>query len=204
MELNPPEIPFLSNIGFMLTYKCTIACPHCIVEAGPHRTEEMLLEDCLDWIEQARSYRAGHIQGLALTGGEPFYSLDRLERISAHAAALGFTISVVSNAFWATSRDAALEALAQLPAISMISLSTDVYHQVSIPFECIKHATAAARELGMLYNIAVCTDAEDDPQYQRILERSARDRRRGACQAVDHLSGGDEPRRTSSASTILR
>lgn len=52
----------------MLTYKCTIACPHCIVEAGPHRKEEMRLDEALDWIKQAKAYRNGHIIGLALTG----------------------------------------------------------------------------------------------------------------------------------------
>ena len=72
MDINSPELPFLSNIGFMLTYKCTIACSHCIVKAGPHRKEEMRLEHSLAWIEQARSYRDGHIKGLALTGGEDY------------------------------------------------------------------------------------------------------------------------------------
>jgi len=38
------ELPFLSNIGLMLTYHCTTACPHCVVEAGPHRKEEMSLK----------------------------------------------------------------------------------------------------------------------------------------------------------------
>ena len=63
MDTNIPNPPFLANIGFMLTYKCTIACPHCVVDAGPHRKEEMSLEHSFDWIEQARNYRDGHIKG---------------------------------------------------------------------------------------------------------------------------------------------
>jgi len=170
MDANPPELPFLSNIGFMLTYKCTIACPHCIVEAGPHRKEEMRLDQALAWIEQASSYREGHIKGLALTGGEPFYNLPDLTRLSEYGEALGFTVSVVTNAFWASTRDAALSALSKVPAIQMISVSTDVYHQKSIPFEYIKHAVWAARELGRSYNIAVCTDNEEDQHYRKVVE----------------------------------
>lgn len=170
MDTNPPELPFLSNIGLMLTYRCTIACPHCIVEAGPHRREEMRLEHSLAWIEQASTYRGGHIKGLALTGGEPFYNLENLAQISAYGRALGFIVSAVTNAFWASTKDMALSVLSRLPAIQMISISTDVYHQKSIPFDYIKNAVWAARELGRLYNIAVCTDNEEDQQYQKIIE----------------------------------
>ena len=169
VETNPPELPFLSNIGLMLTYRCTVACPHCIVEAGPHRKEEMRVEDALAWIEQASAYRHGHIKGLALTGGEPFYDLEKLAQISAFGAALGFIVSVVTNAFWASTKDAALSILSKLPAIRMISISTDVYHQKSIPLDHVKNAVWAAGELGRLYNIAVCTDNEEDPQHQKTI-----------------------------------
>jgi MoaA/NifB/PqqE/SkfB family radical SAM enzyme len=170
MDIIPAELPFLSNIGFMLTYKCPIACPHCIVEAGPHRKEEICLEHCLTWIEQASTYRGGHIKGLALTGGEPFYNLEALAQISAYGQALGFIVSVVTNAFWATTRPEALSVLSKLPAVRMLSISTDVYHQKAIPFDHIKNAVWAAKELGRPYNIAVCTDNEKDQQYQKIIE----------------------------------
>jgi len=169
MDTNVPKPPFLVNIGFMLTYKCTIACPHCVVEAGPHRKEEMRLEHSLAWIEQASNYRDGHIKGIALTGGEPFYNLENLAQISAYCKSLGLIVSVVTNAFWASTRDEALSVLSKLPAIQMISISTDVYHQKSIPFDYIKNAVWAARELERLYNIAVCTDSEEDQQYQKII-----------------------------------
>ena len=169
METDTAALPFLGNIGLMLTYRCTTACPHCVVEAGPHRREELGLDHSLALIGEARDYRSGHITGLALTGGEPFYNLDHLARISGYGLRLGFVVSVVTNAFWATSRRSALEALKKVPAIRLISISTDVYHQKAIPFEHVKNATWAARELDRLYSIAVCTDNEEDEQYQSIL-----------------------------------
>jgi MoaA/NifB/PqqE/SkfB family radical SAM enzyme len=165
------ELPFLKNIGLMLTYKCTTACPHCIVKAGPHRTEEVLIEDAVNWIEQAAGYRAGYIQGLALTGGEPFYNLDLLRRISDLGDELGMVISVVSNAFWATSKQAALQMLTSVPAIRMISLSTDVYHQKTIPFDHVINAIEAAEECGLLYSVAICTDRIDNIEYKKTLAR---------------------------------
>jgi|GEM_PF-316513 len=169
MDDTSRELPFLSNIGLMLTYKCTIACPHCIVEAGPHRTEEMPLEECLAWIDQARTYRDGHIKGLALTGGEPFYDVEKLSRISEYGQSLGFIVSAVTNAFWASSKDIAMSILSDLPAIRMISISTDAYHQKFIPFDRVRNLVWAALELGRFYNIAVCTDSKDDPEFRKIM-----------------------------------
>lgn len=163
------ELPFLKNIGLMMTYKCTTACPHCIVKAGPSRTEEVLIEDAINWIEQAATYRAGHIKGLALTGGEPFYNLDLLRKISDLGDKLEMVVSVVSNAFWATSKQAAVQMLTSLPAIRMISLSTDVYHQKTISFNHVINAIEAAKECGLLYNVAVCTDHIDDIEYKKTL-----------------------------------
>lgn len=169
MKTDPAALPFLGNIGLMLTYRCTTACPHCVVEAGPHRHEELGLEQSLALVDAATAYRNGHIKGLALTGGEPFYNLDHLAQISEHGLRQGFVVSVVTNAFWAASRRSALETLKKVPAIRLISISTDVYHQRAIPFEYVQNATRAARELGRLYSIAICTDNEENAQYQNIL-----------------------------------
>ncbi|MGD8397578.1 MAG: radical SAM protein [Anaerolineae bacterium] len=169
MDCTTTELPFLNSIGLMLTYHCTIACPHCIVEAGPHRSEEVPLDLCFDWIEQIAAYGAGSVKGLALTGGEPFHDLDRLVQVSDYGHELGLVVSAVSNAFWAPSREAALAVLSRLPAVQMLSLSTDAYHQRAIPFEHVENAVWAARQLGIGYNIAVCTDHEEDETYRRIM-----------------------------------
>lgn len=173
MDASTPDPPFLGNIGLMMTYKCTIGCPHCIVEAGPNRKEEIRESQALAWIDQARAYGGGRVKGLALTGGEPFHNLEMLARVSSHARKRGFIISAVTNAFWASTRQAALEVLARVPAIDMICISTDVYHQRFVPFEHARNAAWAAKELGRLYSYAVCTDNEDDPQYRAIVDELA-------------------------------
>ena len=164
------EVPFLSNVGMMLTYKCTIACPHCIVKAGPNRKEEMTLELAHQWLDQIKSYRDGFVCGISLTGGEPFYNLEYLIDVSDYAHKLGFIVSVVSNAYWASSKEEAFEILGRCSSIQLISISTDNPHQQFIPFENIKNAVWAAKKLGKLYNVAVATENANSPEYIRLID----------------------------------
>lgn len=165
------EMPFLRNIGFVMTYKCQVACPHCIIEAGPHRKEEISIRDAFAWIRQVASYRDGYIKVLSLTGGEPFYNIDHLKKISAFGENNGLLVSVVTNAFWAFTKEEAVKRLKELRSIKMLAISTDVYHQESIPFERVKNAILAAKECGVPYNIAVCTENEDDIKYKEIVKK---------------------------------
>lgn len=176
---NDPDIPFLKNIGLMQTYRCNIACPHCLVEAGPHRNEEMRYKDSINWLDQARSFRGGFIQGLALTGGEPFYNFQLLNKVSEYGKKSGFTVSAVTNAFWATSKDNAVSVLKSLPAIRMLCISTDEFHLKSIPFENITNAVYAAEKCDTCYSLAICTPDFEDPKFLRILKK------------VSELTGGD-------------
>ncbi len=105
------ELPFLTSFGFMLTYKCTIACPHCIVKAGPHRTEEMTAEDAFHWLDQIKAFTDTRKinAGISLTGGEPFYNRELLKQVADYAGEKGFLVSVVSNAYWASTRGRSTE-----------------------------------------------------------------------------------------------
>lgn len=165
------EMPFLRNIGLIMTYRCQVACPHCIIEAGPERKEEMLLSDAFDWIQQIANYRNGHIKILSLTGGEPFYNTDILKKASTFGETRGLLVSAVTNAFWATTQKEAVRILKELPAIKMLAISTDVYHQESIPFERVKNAVWAAKECDIPYNISVCTENEEDKGYREVLKK---------------------------------
>ncbi len=164
------EVPFLSNVGLMLTYKCTIACPHCIVKAGPDRKEEMALQSAYKWLDQIRAFRDGFVCGVSLTGGEPFYNMSHLISIADYAHNLGFIVSVVSNAYWATSREEALRILKLCSSIQMISISADVPHQKYISFENVKNAIWAAKKSGKLYNIAVATESMESPVYLKLMD----------------------------------
>lgn len=164
------EVPFLSNVGIMLTYKCTIACPHCIVSAGPNRKEEMTIESACNWLDQIKAYRDGFVCGISLTGGEPFYNLQHLIKVANHSYNLGFITTVVSNAYWATSKEEALRVLSLCDSIQMISISTDLSHQQFIPIEYVRNAIWAAKKLNKIYNVAVATESENSPEYLSLID----------------------------------
>ncbi len=170
MAASITEAPFLTNIGFLITYRCQIACPHCVVHAGPHRGEEMALEDTTNWIRQASAYAGGHIKAACFTGGEPFYDLPKLKRLCGFAVAHGMVPTVVSNAFWADTEDHAMNALESLP-LQVISISADAHHQSQIPFANVRNALLAAKRLDLIYNVAVCTEDESDPAHQDFIRR---------------------------------
>lgn len=130
----------------------------------------MGLEEALDWIRQVSSYRNKYILSLGLTGGEPFYDLDRLEVISNYARKLGLFVTTVTNAFWAPTRERALEVMQRIEGIQFVSLSTDVEHLKKIPMENITNAAWAARETGHLYDLAICTDSKTDSSFLRLMD----------------------------------
>jgi pyruvate-formate lyase-activating enzyme len=164
-------VPFLSNIGLLMTYKCQVACPHCIVQASPHRREQVRREEAFAWVTQLRAYRDGWVRILALTGGEPFYDLDLLRTVAGVARGCGLTVSVVTNAFWASSVEKAVRVLAELSDISNVAFSTDVYHQLAIPLEHVRNGVIAASLCRKPYLISVCTANKRDEAYLATLRQ---------------------------------
>lgn len=166
------ELPFLSNFGLMLTYKCTISCPHCIVKAGPHRIEEMKIEDALSWIDQIETFTKQRkiVAGISLTGGEPFYNQELLKNVADYSACKGFVVSVVTNGYWATTRERALEIVSSLNSIEFFLISTDLYHEKFIPISNIKNVVFACKKLGKEYNIAITTSSEEDSSYLELID----------------------------------
>jgi MoaA/NifB/PqqE/SkfB family radical SAM enzyme len=130
--------------------------------------------DFFRWAGQAAAYRNGQISTVCFTGGEPFYDIGKLRRMSRFAASLGMVSTVVTNGFWAESSGVAREVLEGLPDIRAVSVSTDEHHLMHIPFARVENALRAARDAGLVYHAAVCTESESDPGYLRLraeLER---------------------------------
>jgi MoaA/NifB/PqqE/SkfB family radical SAM enzyme len=168
------DIGFLTNMGLMMTYRCQVACPHCVVEAGPHRTEEVDLAEAKGWVAQMAGYRNGRVQVLSLTGGEPFCAVRKLREISDFAANLGLVVTVATNALWATSSATALRMLRSLRGVCMIGISADPYHQGVIPFDRVVNAIDAAKSRGIPHRVLVATESETDPEYLFFMDRLKR------------------------------
>jgi hypothetical protein len=129
------------------------------------------LLNAFDWIEQISKYRDGYIKVLTLTGGEPFYDPEKLNKISSFADNKGLFVWSVTNAFWAITPEDAIDILRRMPSIKLISISTDIYHQEYIPFERIKNALYAAEKCEIDYNINICTTSLRDLKYKKIIAK---------------------------------
>ena len=165
------ETHFLRNVGLLVTYRCQVACPHCIIDAGPQRTEAVDPDRAKRWIREIVAWRSGHVRMLSLTGGEPFYDVRLLQTLSEEGARGGLRVSAVTNAFWATSASEAVRVLRSLPSLRGIAVSADVHHQTRIPLERVRAAVLAATELGIPYNIAMCVEDESAADHRELLAR---------------------------------
>ncbi|MFX1394633.1 MAG: radical SAM protein [Promethearchaeota archaeon] len=152
-----------------MTLKCPITCSHCFLEAGPSRTEEVSLRNAIDWIKQAASYNNGFIEGLSITGGDPFYNMEKLQTIVNVAGNFDIKTTAITSAFWAATRDKALKTLESVP-LTMIAISTDKYHQNYVPFSNIKNAVYAAEKLNIDYEIVVSTENVNSPECKSIIK----------------------------------
>ncbi len=168
MDEQTAPTPYLENIGFFLTYKCQVACPHCLVQSGPHRTEVMTEDNVLDWIAQAAEY-GGRLKSINFTGGEPFFDIRLFRKICRFTMSKGLFPTSVTNAHWASTYDRAVEVLESFPELLFLQISADEYHQKCIPLERVKNAVLAAQKLKLVCTVVICTDHEDSLEYKKII-----------------------------------
>ena len=157
----------LTGLHLLLTYACTYECDHCFVWSGPDQPGTLTLARIDDILEQAREL--GTIEWFYFEGGEPFLYHVLLQHGVRRAAQLGFKVGVVSNAYWATSADDAVEWLRDLAGlIQDFSVSCDEYHGGAEQEARVEHARAAARQLGIPMDV-IRIAAVDDPRAARAM-----------------------------------
>lgn len=97
-------------------------------------------------LEEARELE---VPAIGIAGGEPFMNPDLLRKLITQAASFGMTTILVTNAYWAASRDEAMSRLSALRewGLDRIQLSLDDQHQEVIPIENVANAARAALAL---------------------------------------------------------
>jgi MoaA/NifB/PqqE/SkfB family radical SAM enzyme len=142
----------LAGIHFLLTYQCLYECDHCFVWSGPRQPGTMTTEVVERVLSQADDL--GTVEWVYFEGGEPFLYYSALLACVRKAAALGYKVGLVSNAYWATDPADALLCLEPFEGlVQNLSISTDLYHGDELVSPQAVHAVAAAKRLG----ISACT-----------------------------------------------
>ena len=164
------EPPFGSQIGLFVTYRCPIRCRHCMVEAGPQRTEEVDLEEALGWIHEIASYWKGHVKSIAFTGGEPFLCWKKLRVLAAAAVDRGLKCSVITNAYWANSTTRTRDLLTELSP-KAISISTDEFHVAHIPLKNLRRVFDECMRLGIRCDLTVAYNNHSPLTTSKLVAR---------------------------------
>jgi MoaA/NifB/PqqE/SkfB family radical SAM enzyme len=138
----------LSGLHLLLTYQCTFECDHCFVWGSPWQSGTMTLGQIRQFLGQAKE--TGTIEWIYFEGGEPFLYYALLLAGVREARAMGFKVGIVSNAYWANSReDAAVFLRPFRGLVEDLTISSDLYHYSELMSRQAKNAAAAAQELDL-------------------------------------------------------
>jgi len=143
----------LTGIHLLLTYQCTQECDHCFVWSSPNYLETMTFKQVQELLEEAKKLKT--IEWVAFEGGEPFLYYPIMLRGIKEARMLGFKVEVLSNAYWATCLEDALDWLRPLAelGVSDLGLSSDTYHGENMEAERVKNGVETAQKLGIKVGI---------------------------------------------------
>ncbi len=153
----------LTGLHLLLTYQCTFECDHCFVWGSPWQTGTLTLANIRHIVHEAQTL--GTITSMYFEGGEPFLYYATLLAGVRLAKEAGFEVGVVSNSYWATSVDDAIEWLRPLAElIDDLSVSSDEYHYDEMMSQQARNACAAADRLGIpIGTISIARPEAADP-----------------------------------------
>jgi len=119
------------------------------VWSSPKYLETMTLKQVHELLKEAKKLET--VDWVAFEGGEPFLYYPIMVRGIKEARTLGFKVEVLSNTYWATCLEDALEWLRPLAELGVadLGLSSDPYHGEELEAERVKIGIEAAQKLGI-------------------------------------------------------
>jgi organic radical activating enzyme len=150
----------LSGLHLLLTYQCNFECDHCFVWGSPWQRGTMTLKNILDILKQGKDL--GTIKRIYFEGGEPFLFYAVLLSAVREAARMGFQVGIVSNGYWATDEDDAVECLKHFSSfIQDLSISSDLYHYGEKLSRQMQNACAGAKKLEIPFEVFTIAQPEE-------------------------------------------
>jgi hypothetical protein len=162
----------LEGIHFLLTYACNFECDHCFLYCSPWSRGTFTTDQVTRVLDEAE--KLGTVEWIFYEGGEPFLFYPLLLEGIRRAAARGFQVGVVTNAYGALSEEDAALWLAPLAeaGLTYLSVSNDQYHYGEETENPAAIAHRTARRLGIdtssiRIEAPVVTEAADGPDKGR-------------------------------------
>lgn len=175
----------LEGLHILLTYRCTYECDHCFVWGSPWQKGTLTLEQIEQILEQAKE--AG-VTSVYFEGGEPFLYYAILVQAVRKATDMGFSVGIVSNAYWANSVADAEEWLRPFVGrLADFTVSSDLFHCSEALGERPQNALVAAKWLNIPTGmISIGQPGSDAQQTQGQIEDEGAVMYRG--RAVEQLA----------------
>jgi hypothetical protein len=153
----------LTGLHLLMSYQCTFECDHCFVWGSPWQSGTMTLGQVRRILLEAKD--AGTVTSIYFEGGEPFLFYPVMLRGAIEAQEMGFSVGIVSNAYWAEDVESALEWLRPFAGIlEDLSVSSDLFHYSEKISRQAQSAATAAAELGI--PVGTISIARPDEQAQ--------------------------------------
>jgi hypothetical protein len=138
----------LTGIHFLLTYQCNFECDHCFVWGSPWQAGTFTMSQVEDVLRQAEE--VGTVGSIYYEGGEPFIYYPILLKAVKIAVEQGYQVGIVSNGYWATTKQDALEWLKPFAGtLNDLSVSSDLFHYDEELSKQARNACQAAEELSI-------------------------------------------------------
>ena len=136
-----------SDIGIIMTYRCTSACKHCLYNCGPGWNDWMDPQTVTDALAATKHW--SHPYKVHLTGGEPFHNLPLLKHAIREANRLGIHHYVETDAYWCASKEKGVKLFTELKddGLEQILISCSPFHAETIPPSHTYAAIEAAIEV---------------------------------------------------------
>ena len=139
-----------STLGIIMHSKCNAECDICSEFCSPSRKEMLDIDRVKLLID---SCNGTTITKIAFTGGEPFWEFHNLVELVKHAKKHGFSTSVVTNGFWATTDEKTESMLKELidSGLGRINISYDSHHSKFVSQENINRLIKACVKYHLKY-----------------------------------------------------
>lgn len=157
----------ITGLHLLQTYQCNFECDHCFVYSSPEAEGVMKISDIRQILNEAKG--AGNIEWIFFEGGEPFLYYKTMLWGLRTAKDYGFKSGIITNAYWATSIEDAIEWLIPISeiGISDLSISDDIYHYCETGENLAQYAYEAAKTLDLpVGKITI----EDPKKYMKEIE----------------------------------
>lgn len=167
LPMLPPKV-----VTLLTTFKCTAKCENCCFQCSPLSKKKMTLRDMKEWVVKSLNAYPS-IRMVVFSGGECTLLGEDLFDIIFFVSSCKVATRIVTNAWWATTYDAAYDYVAKLKknGLKEINFSTGDEHQQWVSFENVRNAALAAYRQGLLCAINIETHDKSSFDFNGYLQK---------------------------------